>query len=142
MNKVHRNRLEKLADYLHNEVTPKKFVMDHYCHGPKGFAEIDQIAGRISQCGTSACAMGYAVVIFPYVRRKLEAGDDFDEFAQECFGLDSMALSWSFLFSGRWSKKQNTPKQAAKRIRLFLDKGLPKKWNYSTPVNKWVWESL
>lgn len=137
MKKVHRNRLRKLADYL-DTVPRKKFDMKDYCINRNGGSRKrpGEAEKEINNCGTVACAAGHGAVLFPRIARRHTY---FDPFIDDCFGLLWINEAWSFIFSDSWVDRQPTPKQAARRIRLFLDKGLPKEWNYSTPVNKWVW---
>lgn len=135
MKKVHRNRLRKLADYL-DTVPRKKFDMWNYCK-KAGITVLPSDAKKeIGNCGTVACAAGHAAVLFPRVAKRHAYYDDFIE---EDLGI--VGENWDFLFSEDWGLYQPTPKQAAKRIRLFLDKGLPDEWSYTGKPSGWVWES-
>ena len=76
------------------------------------------------ECGTAACAVGYAAILF-----KRTAYDGYFMLSKELFGLDVMKSPdneiWSWLFSGAWTLADNTKEGAAARIRWFLRNGLP-----------------
>lgn len=40
-------------------------------------------------------------------------------------GLEDMSVEWNWLFGSEWEDVDNTPKGAAKRIRIFLESGVP-----------------
>lgn len=125
MNKQQASRLLTLAYFLKTRVDPAKFDMRSYCNPDDD----------LTSCGTTACAMGWATVVFP---EQFELrGDDvvchdglrIGEI--EFFGLArdesfSPGGDWDHLFGGRHAR---TPKQEAKVIEDFVAK---KGWVYET----------
>ena len=74
MNAIHRKRLLKLADFLAGPVAraakrnkARKFDLSLYASSPK-------IGLTRNKCGTSACALGWASVVFP---RTFKIGEEF-----------------------------------------------------------------
>jgi hypothetical protein len=127
---MNKKRLLKLADYLET-VPRKRFNMDHwasakFCGKPK---EPEH------ECGTSACALGWACTIPSFKRAGLkfiECGSNFwthidlvPDFegstgygaAASLFGIRYSQAEW--LFSPE--SPARTPKQVAKRIRKFVE---------------------
>ena len=91
-------------------------------------------------CGTCACSLGYAVLWADKSIIKRCYGGNCFEFLLLCsylFGIPNPLGSettyfekslWGWLFSSSWSDVDNTALGAAKRIRYFLDNGLPNDW--------------
>ena len=122
MNKIQAGRLLTLAYYLKTEVSKDKFYMRSYCSGnPSELLD--------NSCGTSACALGWASVVFPqrfslfHGRLMLSAGLKYEigyygNTVCRYFGLSSDEASWLF---GPFTR---TPKEEARMIeKLVLEKG-------------------
>ena len=111
MKHFHRNRLNKLADFLETEVPRKHFDMRTWRTGDY----------RARECGSAACAMGWAVELFP---RNL-GWDSFGDPLDKATGRDGMGAAEAFfglspgeadsLFISR--RGHRTPKQVAKNLR-------------------------
>ena len=138
MNTTERIRLRKLGKFLLT-VNKEQFEMAWYItplyegyirSGPRAAKK------RLSDCGTSACAIGWSAFLFPTLAAQVSY---YDYLSARLFGIPFMSYDWMFLFSDRWAKYNNLPEFAARRISLFLEKGLPSKWHYTTPESEWEW---
>ena len=133
MNAAERRRLRKLGKFLPT-VIPKRLDFSSYtsdkrsapCHAKK----------FLSDCGTSACMLGWAAYLFPKLSAKCSA---FECLSNELFGISISTRDWGFLFGSRWAELDNSPEFAARRIHLYLEKGLPSKWRYDTAESEWEW---
>ena len=137
MNTTERRRLRKLGKFLLT-VNQEQFDMASYITPMYGtFSSGPRAAkNRLSDCGTSACAIGWAAFLFP----KLAAqASYYDDLSSKLFGIDLLNYDWKFLFSEEWAKYNNSPEFAAKRISVYLEKGLPSKWLYTTAESEWKW---
>jgi len=137
MKKVHRSRLRKLANYLDSKVLQENFDMEEYCRQGEVGVPIEDAKESLKACGSAACAIGHAANLFPRIAKRCSG---YGYFSEECFDLIEFHETWNFLFSSEWTPNQNTPQEAAERIRLFLDRGLPAGWDYWMPINEWVWK--
>jgi len=133
MTTTERRRLRKLEKFLPT-VYREKFDMGLYVSGILCLPH--QAKKILSVCGTSACAIGWAAYLFPKLSAKVHS---FDFLPSELFGIDFFDEEWDFLFSQEWSFNYNSPEFAAKRISLYLEKGLPSSWCYDTPESEWEW---
>ena len=79
--------------------------------------------------------LGHAAVLFHEDAKTGGWGD----FSGGVFGTTNLSEIWTFIFSSRWCKFDNTVEGACRRIELFLEKGVPLIWDYTTPEAKWVW---
>lgn len=121
MNKVHKKRLLKLADFIEG-VKPKMF-------------DIGYIAQKLD-CGTVCCAIGYLPQVFP---RHFKYGvDDYlhedvifislkkrpdiwdDAAAADFFGLTSNEIEYLFM-PQQYQYRNVRPKTVAKRIRRVVE---------------------
>jgi hypothetical protein len=126
LSKLTVRRLTKLADYMHS--LPKEaenhFDMSHFfAHTGDHPIPIEPKKRHYFDCGSSACALGWAATM-PYFRKlglqihdgRLLVNGRFSWEWPDIFGLDSTDMG--FLFSGFTHIR--TPKQWAKRCRKFL----------------------
>ena len=148
--------LTTLAQFLERRIKPPTFNMGSYIKIGQGFdvefpttmkEALAEIAVRLdikkvneatlyNYCGTAACAVGHG----PLAGIPIKKNEDFAEYSSRVFiddiDSDDHALAWQFLFASSWVNIDNTPKGAAARIWLLLDKGLPKvkysRFEYST----------
>jgi len=90
----------------------------------------------LSGCGTSACALGWAAYLFPKLSAKCST---YGYLANDLFGIHPMTRDWDFLFSASWARSDNSPEFAARRVNLYIEKGLPSKWRYGTAESEWEW---
>lgn len=74
-------------------------------------------------CGTVCCALGHGPMA------GIPVGDDYSSWEDYCFynfGVDVSSPEYDWLFHANWAYVDNTPKGAAKRIRIYLKYGVPK----------------
>ena len=79
-------------------------------------------------CGTVACACGHG----PTAGIKKKRGEDWGHYADRAFGASPANDNWGFLFSADWYWYQPTHHQAAERIRVFLNGGVPDGFSATT----------
>lgn len=132
MNKTQAGRLLTLAYYLKTEVPTVHFRMDAYFEiGDPRRSEQDNLEQHV--CGTTACALGWATVVFPkywgwqdYLPiykpepslYRIEACEDF-------FGIGEDGRGWTHIFG---AINRRTPQQEAKVIEEYVrEKG----WVYA-----------
>ena len=133
MTTTERRRLRKLGKFLPTVIEPRfdmgKYISIAYC--PPRLAK-----KMLSGCGTSACALGWAAYLFPTLSAKCST---YGYLANDLFGIHPMTRDWDFLFGAHWAERDNSPEFAARRINLYLEKGLPSKWRYGTAESEWEW---
>ena len=76
-----------------------------------------------SECGTVACAAGHLVRI-----ESPHEGESWLDFIGRITGVTHHLFSWDWLFAQVWVHTDNTAFGASKRIRYFLEKGVPENW--------------
>ena len=81
------------------------------------------------ECGSVGCAIGHG----PLAGIGVEVFDKhegrWDLYCHEVFiDIRSDERAWKWCFAYEWSRVDNTPEGAAKRILWLLDKGLPDDW--------------
>lgn len=140
-----RENLEKLATYLENlPENYEHFNMHSFIDHKSDFQALVDYAlnnGGVHNCGTAACAVGHgpaAGILFHEDELTIEEVysnisrrwikdvlmPDWTKYSErfvEC--LDSDAFE--FLFSASWILSDNTVAGAAKRIRYYLENGIP-----------------
>lgn len=116
MKKIHEERLLRLATFLEEKVEPERFNMDHWFDG-----DFEK-----NTCGTTACALGWATVVFPRSLKMVKAygvshvehirsGRHGAAAAVAFFGLDQWIAD--FIFCG----PSGTPQKVAHRIRRLVE---------------------
>jgi hypothetical protein len=133
MNTTERRRLRKLGKFMLT-VVPRRFDMRVYLS--EKFSAPYLAKQHLTNCGTSACALGWAGYLFPRLSAKAYS---FERLADELFDIHPMTRDWFFLFCASWARRDNSPEFAARRIHLYLEKGLPSKWDIDTPESEWEW---
>ena len=133
MTTTERRRLRKLEKFLPTVYRERfdmgKYISLRFCPPP--------LAKKIlSHCGTSACMLGWAAYLFPRLSSKTYV---FAYLANDLFSIHPMTRDWDFLFNASWSLRDNSPEFAARRISLYLEKGLPSSWCYYKPESEWEW---
>jgi len=110
--------LNRMADYI--ETIPlEKFNMATYRTGESIKHE----------CNSVGCVIGHCTVLDKRPLPILRSGDiDFNDWSLDFTGLDPNSNEWRYLFASEWEDVDNNPVGAAKRIRHFLENGLPKNW--------------
>ena len=88
----------------------------------------------VSDCGTVGCAMGWAPFIEGLEIKSEDLIDNHDtketelgfgKYGNRILGIPCGSPIWEWLFSGDWSKIDNTPTGVSLRIQEFLLNGLP-----------------
>lgn len=119
-----RENLAKLALYLETMTPPPGFDMALYAQNleenPDFTIPIYRIHEAYDECGTVACAIGHGPKAGIDIGNSLTWGDYADKFTDG----DGGVFDW--LFDSAWSKLDNTPTGAARRINYYLEHGLPK----------------
>lgn len=119
MEAIHKERLEKLADYLSNGIPEDRFTMARY----RKSDDMQHI------CGTAGCALGWSPAIMDketfssFLNGKAEI--HFAKISEDYFGVEDGSEVWHYLFGIGWQYIDNTPQGAAARIRYFLENGVP-----------------
>lgn len=125
MNKTQAGRLLTLAYFLKTEVPSKQFNMKWY-----GRREPEQKPVCLGECGTSACALGWATEVFPEVFRMEWPGG---LLAVVCMCGVPWAVTWEspevWKFFGvdceeslrLFGRVLSTPEQKAKQIEALVE---------------------
>ena len=132
MTTTERRRLRELGKFLPTVIEPR-FDMGSFLSTRSAPRLAKQ---HLRDCDTSACALGWAAYLFPKLSAKVY---EFKYLANELFGISILTKDWDFLFGAYWTRENNSPEFAARRIHLYLEKGLPSKWRYYTPESEWEW---
>lgn len=118
---MNRDNLEKLAAYL--EAIPadyEHFSMRSYLEVEGAHIYmIDLSAELLLRCGTVACAVGHG----PAAGIASLTDENWDDYSDRVFDLD--LVEWAWCFSSDWTRVDDTPQGAAKRIRYMLEHGVP-----------------
>lgn len=111
--------LQKMADYV-KTILPVNFTMWIYRNGQM----------KTTECNTIGCIIGHCTVLDdPQNLPKDYEGDiKFGLWSEKFTGLKWETKEWNWCFSSEWSKADNTPEGASKRIEYFLKNGVPKNW--------------
>lgn len=109
-----------LADYLERPQLAKRFdMMDFESDKP---------------CGTAACAVGhgpYAGILKSKRQNWMDYSFKFIPKDKCIYDKEGQTLYWSFAFDSDWTKIDNTPIGAAKRIRWMLEgKEVPEQFEH------------
>lgn len=141
MRQIHKDRLQKLANFLRT-VKVSKFdlsdIVDIDYHWSDGKAKLNKQINSLKEpetpaCGATACAVGYMPVVFP---RSLEYEVDGYGFAniapkdkkyykggwsyaQEFLGLDNITMDYLFQPTS-YHKDHRGPKSVARRIEQLI----------------------
>lgn len=139
-----RQNLTTLATYL--DTLPKDYehfnMASYMCvNHTDNFDQLKNYAllnGGVSECGTSACAVGHGPAAGLFFREneffEYEDGHIYPNWSVYCRrafiddGFTTNGVAWSFLFSSSWRHVDNTTRGAAARIRYFLDNGIPEEY--------------
>lgn len=126
----HRQNLIQLAEYLEGGTKENtRFDMAYYYDDSTS-------DGFSTTCGSAGCAVGHG----PYAGIPKEVGEAWDDYCERVFGVDTDVVhdAYSFLFGSEWEQFDNTPKGAARRIRYYLDNGVPEEWGEFGWAGQWL----
>jgi len=115
---MNRENLNRMADYIET-IPQEKFNMRLYRWGEK----------VNSECGSVGCVVGHCTVLDKNPLPLYKSGNiNFYAWSREFTGLGPLSDETAYLFASGWEAFDNTPTGAAKRIRHFLEHGLPQDW--------------
>ena len=111
--------LAKLGKYLSSLPEDyQDFGMQYFVDGT---SERQDDHAHIAKCGTAACAVGHG----PRAGIKPKKGEDWMEYSSRAFGLNTELLHemylWEWMFGSDWSRVDDTPQGAARRIACVID---------------------
>lgn len=127
-----RKNLERLATYLQSlPVDYKEFDMVSYFIGD---SEVERHYVRYNGvCGTAACAVGHGPSAGLFMlKQEIGISPQWSVYAERLFVDDVFDEKFDFMFGDEWAKVDNHHYGAAARIRYFLAKGLPSRWEPET----------
>jgi len=126
MNKENLLKLAKFLDGLPEDY--KRFDMEDWVASENGTLCPDEIEDvDIKACGYAACAIGHAPQALGLSIEETNMIPMWDIFIENYFGIDYRSQEW--MFGYEWKDVDNTPKGAAKRIRYFLENGVPDEYS-------------
>jgi len=142
--------LETLADYIHQHVSQEQIDMDTYASDDRESFELleaYQSNNRSVPCGTSACALGHAVMCFAdyyhaqHGEKLPEDAPDYEEFGLDLFpavtdrcyqwieGHGRLTTRWERTFGAHLSSKKTEVVQRlrdmAKEVRTLPAENIP-----------------
>lgn len=82
------------------------------------------------ECGYVGCILGHCIMLddpknIPRSKSKIIK---FYTWSENFTGIEAMSDEWTWLFGSHWEYVDNTPYGGAKRIRHFINHGLPEDW--------------
>lgn len=84
------------------------------------------------ECNTVGCIIGHCTILAPELIKHypLTKSIKFIKWSEDFTGLTHFPYhkEWEWLFEASWGTIDNTPTGAAKRIRHFVEHGLPDDW--------------
>lgn len=115
---INKQNLLRMADHI-EKVPQEMFDMENFRIG-------QQVA---PECDSVGCIIGHSVILAPELITRLYGGKiDFYAWCLSFTGLSLGVPRWKYLFGSAWKYSDDTPIGAAKRIRYFVENGLPKDW--------------
>jgi len=78
-------------------------------------------------CNSVGCALGHCLHLFSKEQIEYDLHEEID-FFRTAKHLDLTNSEWKWCFSGDWCYKDNTPKGAAKRIRMLANGEVSRAW--------------
>jgi hypothetical protein len=131
---MNKENLAKLRDFLKDNLAlvNKHFAMGAYYSAKNalgGFITADDLAcvqNANMQCGSSACAVGWAPHVIEVVESDFKVGGDFhyNTFAERALAKP-LGDEWNWMFSGAWEFVDDTAEGAVYRISTMLERGIP-----------------
>lgn len=136
MNKENLLKLAKFLDELPEDY--EHFDMNTWLASDTNELWPDEIEGvDIKACGYAACAIGHAPQALGLTPEQTWSHPTWDAFVEAYFDIDYRESEW--MFGCDWKEVDNTPQGVAKRIRYFLENGVPEVFNtYDTPTKELI----
>lgn len=116
---MNKENLLRMADYIET-IPQEQFDMEVFREG-----------GRTSpKCNSVGCIIGHCTALDDpeNLPRYFYGEIDFDLWSEKFTGIGLFSRDWRYLFGGGWAKNDNTPTGAVKRIRHYVEHGLPQDW--------------
>lgn len=114
---MNKELLLKMADHI--ETIPQEYF-------DMGRFRADDDCESIS-CNSVGCALGHCIHLFPEEQIEYDSWREID-FFRTGKHLDLTDPEWKWCFSAHWPEIDNTPKGAAKRIRMLANGEVPTAW--------------
>jgi|TARA_Y100000310_G_scaffold336440_1_gene420990 hypothetical protein len=136
MNKENLLKLAKFLDSLPEDY--KHFDMADWVACDTGALCPDELEGvDIGSCGYAACAIGHAPQALGLSIEETNMIPIWNDFIDKYFDIDYSPQEWMFGYD--WKEVDNTPQGVAKRIRYFLENGVPEEFNaYYSPTKELI----
>lgn len=118
---MNKENLLILAKLLERKVEAENFNMRVFLRTGDGLEDFPNVARqKLHDCGTVACALGHAPLIFPP-----RANEYWMEYGERVFGLVRRSAEWNYCFGSEWAsmRGEETPQAAAARIRKVVELG-------------------
>ena len=129
MNKENLLKLAKFLDELPEDY--EHFDMSKWIASDTKELRLDEIENvDIKVCGYAACAIGHAPQALELTTEETWKHHTWGNFIDVYF--DIAWIEEQFMFGVDWSGIDDTPKGAAKRIRYFLQNGVPDTFGFVT----------
>ena len=97
MNKLN---LDKLADFLENEITDEQFDMKYY--RSNNGRNVNFISKN--HCGTVGCALGWSPFIIPEQNEDFSCLRlDFGKYLERVFNIDENSIYYEYMFGFKWT---------------------------------------
>lgn len=117
---MNKENLLKMADYIET-IPQEQFDM-------KEFRTLDEDR-VLPECNSVGCIIGHCTALDADNLPRYDGGKiDFNEWGQKFTEISRVSDDWYYLFSSWWKYTDNTPTGAAKRIRHYVENGLPEDW--------------
>ena len=129
MNKENLLKLAKFLDGLPEDY--EHFDMSKWIASDTKELRLDEIENvDIKACGYAACAIGHAPQALKLTPEETWKCATWNAFIHHYF--DIAWIEEQFMFGVDWQDVDNTPKGVAKRIRYFLENGVPDSFGFVT----------
>lgn len=117
---MNKENLLKMADYIET-IPQESFDMSDYRTGQ----------WETPECNSVGCIIGHCTVLDKVTAANVKMWDetiDFQLWSYSFTKINVESAEWDYLFHSMWKYADNTPTGAAKRIRYFVENGLPDTW--------------
>lgn len=115
---MNKENLLRMADYVET-IPQEQFDMECYRYDDK----------TLPECNSVGCIIGHCTILDADNLPRYGNGTiDFFEWGEKFTGIGWRSVDWVYLFDGMWCDTDNTPTGAAKRIRHYVENGLPEDW--------------
>ena len=116
---MNKKNLLRMADHI-EKVPQERFNPEIYRGRSDDFTP---------ECNSVGCTIGHCAILDKWenVPRNDFGNIQFFTWSRQFTGVMSLS-EWKYLFDPNWHKTDNTPTGAAKRIRYFVENGLPEDW--------------